>query len=51
MTDQIRNRLTPGQDAAISLDIAASQFGKNGRYTLSRDKRDLILKWIAAGAP
>jgi enolase len=36
-----RAGLTPGQDAAISLDIAASQFGKNGRYKLARDNREL----------
>ncbi len=32
---------TPGQDMAISLDIAASEFGKDGRYTLGLDKRAL----------
>ncbi len=36
-----RAGLTPGQDAAISLDIAASQFGRNGRYKLARDNREL----------
>ncbi len=44
----------PGEDVAISLDIAASEFGKDGRYTLSRDGvelgsdafGDLVLDWI-----
>ncbi len=31
----------PGRDAAISLDIAASEFGRDGRYTLSLDQREL----------
>jgi enolase len=31
----------PGSDAAISLDIAASQFGSGGAYRLSRDGRSL----------
>jgi enolase len=31
----------PGGDAAISLDIAASEFGRNGRYTLALDKREM----------
>ena len=46
--------LEPGRDAAIALDIAASQFGSAGRYTLARDGRsldsdgmiDLIGRWI-----
>lgn len=33
--------LTPGQDIAISLDIAASEFGQNGRYKLARDDREM----------
>lgn len=33
--------LTPGQDIAISLDIAATEFGRDGRYTLSRDGREM----------
>ncbi|MBC8338276.1 MAG: phosphopyruvate hydratase [Alphaproteobacteria bacterium] len=33
--------LKPGQDMAISLDIAASQFGSKGRYRLARDDRTL----------
>jgi len=31
----------PGADAAISLDIAASEFGRLGVYTLALDKREL----------
>ncbi len=50
-----RARLTPGQDMAIALDIAASQFGHGGRYRLARDRRDLdsdglgelLLGWLA----
>jgi len=34
-----RARLVPGRDAAISLDVAASQFGSGGRYHLGRDGR------------
>jgi enolase len=45
---------TPGQDVAISLDIAASDFGRNGRYTLARDGRtvdsdalaEMLLRWL-----
>jgi enolase len=45
---------TPGQDVAISLDIAASEFGRGGRYKLSLDQRaydtdgmiDLLMWWI-----
>ena len=33
--------LRPGIDAAISLDIAASEFARDGRYHLVRDRRDL----------
>ena len=29
----------PGQDLAISLDVAASEFGQSGSYRLSRDQR------------
>ena len=44
----------PGGDAAISLDIAASEFGREGRYTLALDQRELdsdgmsemLLDWI-----
>ena len=46
---------TPGSDVAISLDIAASDFGKDGRYRLARDGRELdrdgmiemLLGWLA----
>ena len=45
---------TPGQDVAISLDIAATDFGSGGRYTLARDGRsvdsdalsDMLLGWL-----
>ncbi|WP_201839851.1 phosphopyruvate hydratase [Microvirga zambiensis] len=33
--------LRPGDDVVISLDIAASEFGKEGRYTLALDGRSL----------
>ena len=33
--------LTPGQDVGLSLDIAASQFGRGGRYRLACDGRDM----------
>jgi enolase len=44
----------PGEDLAISLDIAASEFGQNGTYRLARDDRELdsdgmvqmITSWI-----
>jgi len=32
---------TPGQDVAISLDIAASELGRNGQYTLAHEGRAL----------
>jgi len=46
--------LRPGDDAAISLDIAASEFGRGGRYRLALDDRELdrdgmaemLLRWI-----
>jgi len=46
---------TPGADLAIPLDIAASDFGKGGRYRLARDGRNLdrdgmiemLLGWLA----
>lgn len=49
-----RAGLRPGDDMAISLDVAASEFGKGGRYTLARDSReldrdgmiDLLLRWL-----
>jgi enolase len=36
-----RAGFTPGHEIAISLDIAASEFGRNGRYRLGLDKREL----------
>jgi len=44
----------PGEQVAISLDIAASQFGKGGRYRLGLEKRELdsagmsalLMEWI-----
>ena len=30
----------PGEDVAISLDIASSEFGKNGRYRFDQEDRD-----------
>ncbi len=33
--------LVPGRDMAISLDLAASQFGAKGKYELARDGRKL----------
>jgi enolase len=36
-----RARFTPGRDVAISLDIAASEFGKGGRYRLALEDREL----------
>jgi enolase len=49
-----RAGFTPGQDVAISLDIAATDFGKSGRYRLSTDDRDvdsdglseMLLGWL-----
>jgi len=50
-----RAGFTPGDEVAISLDIAASDFGRNGRYRLARDEReidadglsDMLLGWLA----
>ena len=44
----------PGTDVAISLDIAATDFGKNGRYQLSTDNKsvdsdglsEMLLRWL-----
>ena len=44
----------PGEDVAISLDVAASEFSSDGRYTLSRDGVelssdafcDLVVQWL-----
>ena len=46
---------TPGQRVVVSLDIAASEFGANGRYTMGLEGRvldsgqliDLLGQWIA----
>lgn len=46
--------LQPGRDAGISLDIAASDFGQNGRYELALDGRtldtqgmvDMLGRWL-----
>ena len=50
-----RAGLAPGVDVAISLDIAASEFGRGGRYLLGLEKRELdrdaltamLLGWCA----
>lgn len=44
----------PGEDVAISLDIAASEFGRDGTYRLDRENRsldragmaDMLLGWV-----
>ena len=36
-----RAGLVPGRDVAISLDIAASEFGRGGRYKLASEGREL----------
>ncbi|MCO5081266.1 MAG: phosphopyruvate hydratase [Rhizobiaceae bacterium] len=44
----------PGEDVAISLDIAASEFGRDGTYRLDRENRsldragmaDMLLDWV-----
>src|SRR4030081_1665631 len=36
-----RAGFTPGQEIALSLDIASSEFGENGRYRLALDGRTL----------
>jgi len=43
-----RAGFTPGDDLAISLDIAASQFGKAGRYVLAREDRELDTQGMIA---
>ncbi len=49
-----RAGFAPGEDIAISLDIAASQFGRRGQYVLAREGRrlssdqmiDMLLGWL-----
>ncbi len=49
-----RTSYLPGTDVAISLDLAASEFHRNGRYALARDARaldcddwiDTLLGWL-----
>ncbi|HET9650963.1 MAG TPA: phosphopyruvate hydratase [Usitatibacter sp.] len=49
-----RARYVPGDEVAISLDIAASEFGREGRYRLALDDRsldsdglaELWLRWL-----
>jgi enolase len=49
-----RAGFAPGHDAAISLDIAASEFGRDGRYRLAHPRRELsadgmaemLLRWL-----
>jgi enolase len=36
-----RARYRPGEQVAISLDVAASEFGRNGRYRLALEGREL----------
>jgi enolase len=36
-----RARFVPGEQVAIALDVAASEFGKAGRYTLGLERREL----------
>jgi enolase len=50
-----RAGFTPGAEAAISLDVAASEFGQSGRYRLGLEQRELdrdalgemLLGWCA----
>ena len=54
MTSIERAGFTPGDEIAISLDIAASEFYRDGRYQLALDKRaldtdsmiELLIDWI-----
>lgn len=49
-----KSKKTPGQDIAISLDIAASELGNKGQYTFSRDNQvidtdtlcGILVDWI-----
>jgi enolase len=50
-----RAGLRPGEDMAISLDVAASEFGRGGRYRLGLEHRELdsdglvemLVDWVA----
>jgi enolase len=45
---------SPGDEVSIALDVAASEFGKDGRYTLGLEKRELdrdgmaemLVRWV-----
>jgi enolase len=49
-----RAGFAPGADVAIALDVAASEFGRDGRYTLALESRaldadgmiELLLRWL-----
>jgi enolase len=49
-----RAKLVPGKDVSIALDIAASEFGRGGRYALGLEKREMdsdawceqLLRWL-----
>jgi len=43
-----RAGLTPGKDAAISLDVAASHFWEDGRYRLAAEREDLTAEQLVA---
>jgi enolase len=38
----------PGEQIGIALDVAASEFGKNGRYTMALDHKDLSTEEMIA---
>lgn len=50
----VRAGFRPGEEVAIALDVAASQLGRNGRYRLAREARELdtdgmirlLLDWL-----
>jgi len=49
-----RAGFVPGEQVAIALDVAASEFGRDGRYTIGLEARtldsdgliDLLLRWV-----
>jgi enolase 1/2/3 len=43
-----RAKFAPGEDAGIAIDVAASQFGANGRYKLVADKQELATQAFVA---